>query len=178
MLKNVLTHNTILKASKILLTHRIKQFSSIIHFFFHILYTRNKYNNVFVTKQGSPNNPYNLKLVSIYDCRQCVIMSTLDRGNLDTYLVDKSSILCALTIRQIAMKQAGLHVDLKLTRKSKIGRDLAESSLLFQNPIHTLTTLSNKCMIDRFSYYLCFILAIDSNVQYVEQGIRVDYQKV
>ncbi|CAF0949052.1 unnamed protein product [Adineta ricciae] len=102
---------------------------------------------------GSPNNPYNLKLISIHDCRQCVIISTLDRGNLDTYLVDKSSILCALTIRQIQLKKVGLLSQHSLLGMNKLSQHKTGSKLLRQNWIHTLTTLT-----------------IDSNVQYVEQG--------
>ncbi|CAM4840941.1 unnamed protein product [Rotaria magnacalcarata] len=102
---------------------------------------------------GSPNNPYNLRLISIHKCRQCVIMSTLDRGNLDTYLVDKSSILCALTIRQISMQCAGLHTDLSVVRKSNTDHDMLKTKSVFHNHIQTLTAIT-----------------IDSNVQYVEQG--------
>lgn len=35
-------------------------------------------------------------------------MSTLDHIHMDLRLVDKTSVLCALTIRQIEMKQNGL----------------------------------------------------------------------
>ncbi|CAF2220758.1 unnamed protein product [Rotaria magnacalcarata] len=121
---------------------------------------------------GSPNNPYNLRLISIHKCRQCVIMSTLDRGNLDTYLVDKSSILCALTIRQISMQCAGLHTDLSVVRKSNTDHDMLKTKSVFHNHIQTLTAISNECVIF-FVYYTSFFfvaLAIDSNVQYVEQG--------
>ncbi|CAF1499284.1 unnamed protein product, partial [Rotaria sordida] len=102
---------------------------------------------------GSPINPYNLKLISIQDCRQCVIMSMLDHGNVDKYLVDKSSVLCALSIRQIEMKSAGLISARSLTRKSRIESDMTQLKVTHHNRIHTLTTLT-----------------IDSNVQYVEQG--------
>ncbi|CAF3689883.1 unnamed protein product [Adineta steineri] len=102
---------------------------------------------------GSPINPYNLKLISIHDCRQCVIMSTVDRGNLDTYLVDKSSVLCALTIRQIQMKRVGLLSQYSLTGRGRVNQYITGTKVLRQNWINTLTTLT-----------------IDSNVQYVEQG--------
>jgi hypothetical protein len=70
-------------------------------------------------------------------------MSTLDRGNLDTYLVDKSSVLCALSIRQIEMKWAGLLSDLSLTKKGKVDQDMTGTKFMHQKRIHTLTTLSN-----------------------------------
>ncbi len=97
----------------------------------------------FVKIQDSPNNPHNLKLISIQDCRQCVIMSTLDRENLDNHLVDKSSVLCALNIRQIQMKRAGLLSQQSLTGKRRSYHDIAGKKLMRQNRIHTLTTLSN-----------------------------------
>jgi hypothetical protein len=98
----------------------------------------------FIETQCSPINPHHLKLISIHDCRQCVIMSTVDRGNLDTYLVDKSSVLCALTIRQIQLKRADLLSDLSLTRKSKTHLDMTGSKFIRHNRIQTLTTLSKS----------------------------------
>ena len=67
----------------------------------------------------------------------------LDSGNLDTYLVDKSSVLCALSIRQLEMKSAGFLSDPTLARKSKV-------SFIRQNRIQTLTTLSNPRQIVLF----------------------------
>ena len=71
-------------------------------------------------------------------------MSTLDRGNLDTYLVDKSSILCALSIRQIEMKYAKALPQHRLSRKGNIVADTANTRLLRHNSNYTLTTLSNR----------------------------------
>ncbi|UJR26310.1 hypothetical protein I4U23_007648 [Adineta vaga] len=102
---------------------------------------------------GSPSNPYNLQLICIQDCRQCVIISTLDRENLDTYLVDKSSVLCTLNIRQIEMKSAGYVSVMNLTGQNTFDMNTNQTRALLQNTIRTLTTLT-----------------IDSNVQYVEQG--------
>lgn len=82
-------------------------------------------------------------------------MSTLDRGNLDTYLVDKSSILCALTIRQISMQCAGLHTDFGVARKSKTDHDMPKINSVFHNHIQTLTAISNECVI-LFVYYSIF----------------------
>jgi hypothetical protein len=94
-------------------------------------------------------------------------MSTLDRGNLDTYLVDKSSVLCALSIRQIQLKQAGLLSQYSLTGKGKAGQNMP----ICQNRIQTLTALSNSQVIFFTNYSIHFLfLAIDSSVQYVEQG--------
>ncbi len=84
-----------------------------------------------------------MKLISIDNCRQCVIMSTLDRGNLDSYLVDKSSVLCALSIRQIQMKRAGLLSQRSLVGKRKSDQDINSVKLMRQHRICTLTTLSN-----------------------------------
>ncbi|CAF4649518.1 unnamed protein product, partial [Rotaria sp. Silwood1] len=102
---------------------------------------------------GSPSNPYNLQLICIQDCRQCVIISTLDRENQDTYLVDKSSVLCTLNIRQIEMKSAGFVSIMNLTGQNSFDMNTNQTMALLQNKIRTLTTLT-----------------IDSNVQYVEQG--------
>ncbi|CAF4303719.1 unnamed protein product, partial [Adineta steineri] len=101
----------------------------------------------------SPSNPYNLQLICIQDCRQCVIISTLDRDNQDTYLVDKSSVLCTLNIRQIEMKSAGFVSVMNLTGQSTLDMHTNQTTALLKNKIRTLTTLT-----------------IDSNVQYVEQG--------
>lgn len=54
--------------------------------------------------QGSPSNPCNLKSLSIDKCRQCVIISKISTENSDSYLVDKSSVLCALNIKHIQNK--------------------------------------------------------------------------
>lgn len=87
---------------------------------------------------------YKLKLISIVTCRQCLIMSTIDRGNLDNYLVDKSSIVCALTIRQIQFKGNELIQDLSFTRKSQmIQSNQSESKSTKSQKISTLTTLGN-----------------------------------
>ncbi|CAM2707141.1 unnamed protein product [Rotaria socialis] len=102
---------------------------------------------------GSPSNPFNLQLICIQDCRQCVIMSTLDRDNQDTYLVDKSSVLCTLNIRQIEMKSAGFASVMNLTGQNTFDINTNQTMFLLQNKIRTITTLT-----------------IDSNVQYVEQG--------
>lgn len=95
--------------------------------------------------QGSPSNPYNLQLICIQDCRQCVIISTLDRENPDTYLVDKSSVLNTLNIRQIEMKSAGFVSALNLTGQG-LPSDIFQNqaTFLLQNRIRTLTTLSEK----------------------------------
>jgi hypothetical protein len=98
----------------------------------------------FIGSQGSPSNPYNLKLVSIHDCRQCVIMSSLDRGNLDNYLVDKSSVLCALSIRQIERKWGGFLSHRSLTGKGQADQNMGETKVIHHNRIDTLTTLSNS----------------------------------
>jgi hypothetical protein len=103
-------------------------------------------------------------------------MSTLDRGNLDTYLVDKSSVLCALNIRQIQMKRAGLLSRQSLCGKHRAHQDIAGNKLMCQNRIYTLTALSNSCLMFFTNYFTqFFVLAIDSNVQYVEQGIMLDF---
>ena len=92
---------------------------------------------------GSPSNPYNLQLICIQDCRQCVIISTLDRENQDTYLVDKSSVLCTLNIRKIEMKSAGFVSALNITGQSTSDMNTNQTMFLLQNRIRTLTTLSN-----------------------------------
>ncbi|CAF1022054.1 unnamed protein product, partial [Didymodactylos carnosus] len=97
---------------------------------------------------GSPLDPYNLKLINIQECRICVVISTLDRGNSDTYLVDKSSVLCTLNIRQIEMKSAPHLSTFNILQPSS-----ADLNATLLNTIKTITTLT-----------------IDSNVQYVEQG--------
>jgi len=98
-------------------------------------------------------------------------MSTLDRGNLDTYLVDKSSVLCALSIRQIQLKQAGLLSQYSLTGKGKADQNMTAIMPLRQNRIQTLTALSNSHLIFLIKYSIHFLfLAIDSSLQYVEQG--------
>jgi hypothetical protein len=79
-------------------------------------------------------------------------MSTLDRGNLDTYLVDKSSIMCALSIRQIQLKRAGLLSQYSFTSKRRSGQDMTGIKLIHQNRIHTLTTLSNLHLIYFINY--------------------------
>jgi hypothetical protein len=70
-------------------------------------------------------------------------MSTVDRGNLDSYLVDKSSVLCALSIRQIQMKRAGLLSQRNLIGKRKSDQSINSGKLMRQNRVCTLTTLSN-----------------------------------
>jgi hypothetical protein len=70
-----------------------------------------------------------------------VIISTLDRENQDTYLVDKSSVLCTLNIRQIEMKSAGFVSAINLTGQNTL--DTTQTMFLLQNRIRTLTTLSN-----------------------------------
>lgn len=143
--------------------------STLFLFWIFLMLERNKID--LVETQGSPINPYNLKLISIHNCRQCVIMSTLDRGNLDTYLVDKSSVLCALSIRQIQLKQAGLLSQYSLTGKGKAGQNMTAIMPICQNRIQTLTALSNLQVFFFTNYSIHFLfLAIDSSVQYVEQG--------
>jgi hypothetical protein len=73
-----------------------------------------------------------------------VIISTLDRENQDTYLVDKSSVLCTLNIRQIEMKSAGFVSALNLTGQSTIDLNANQTMVLLQNKIRTLTALSNR----------------------------------
>jgi hypothetical protein len=67
-------------------------------------------------------------------------MSTLDHGNLDNYLVDKSSVLCALSIRQIEMKRAGL---------------LSQRSLM-KNKSQSVTHLSSFFFQRKYFIYFCF----------------------
>ena len=82
-------------------------------------------------------------MICIQDCRQCVIISTLDRENQDTYLVDKSSVLCTLNIRQIEMKSAGFVSALNLTGQGgPSDMNTNQTMFLLQNRIRTLTTLS------------------------------------
>ncbi|CAF1539620.1 unnamed protein product, partial [Didymodactylos carnosus] len=88
---------------------------------------------------GSPLNPYNLKLINIQDCRMCVIMSTLDRENADTYLVDKSSVLCTLNIRQIELKSAQFMSTFNILQPSS-----SDFNQTFLNRIKTLTALSKE----------------------------------
>ena len=88
-----------------------------------------------------------MKLISIDHCRQCVIMSASDRGNLDSYLVDKSSVLCALSIRRIEMKRAGLFSH----EKSEIDEHIDGNKQIRQNRIYTLTTLSYSPLIFLFT---------------------------
>ena len=102
-------------------------------------------------------------------------MSASDRGNLDSYLVDKSSVLCALSIRRIAMKRAGLFSRRNAGRKSKVEQNITENELMRQNRIYTLTTLSNSSSISTYICIHILFLAIDSNVQYVEQGTTEDF---
>jgi hypothetical protein len=73
-----------------------------------------------------------------------VIISTLDRENQDTYLVDKSSVLCTLNIRQIEMKSAGFVSALNLTGQSTMDLNTNQAMFVLQNKIRTLTTLSNR----------------------------------
>lgn len=70
-------------------------------------------------------------------------MSTLDRENQDTYLVDKSSVLCTLNIRQIEMKSAGFVSIMNLTGQSSLEANANQTMFLLQNKIRTITTLSN-----------------------------------
>ena len=70
-----------------------------------------------------------------------MIISTLDRENQDPYLVDKSSVLCTLNIRQIEMKSAGFVSAINLTGQNTL--DTTQTMFLLQNKIRTLTTLSN-----------------------------------
>lgn len=70
-------------------------------------------------------------------------MSIIDRANFDNYLVDKSSVLSALTIRQIQFKRNELIQDLSFTRKSQIIElNPSEIKLTKSNKIATLTALS------------------------------------
>lgn len=72
-------------------------------------------------------------------------MSIIDRANFDNYLVDKSSVLSALTIRQIQFKRNELIQDLSFTRKLKseiIEPNPSEIKLTKSNKIATLTALS------------------------------------
>ena len=72
-------------------------------------------------------------------------MSIIDRGNFDNYLVDKSSVLSALTIRQIQFKRNELIQDLSFTRKSQIiEQNTPEIKLTKSNKIATLTALSKS----------------------------------
>ena len=71
-----------------------------------------------------------------------MIISTLDRENQDTYLVDKSSVLCTLNIRQIEMKSAGYVSVMNLTGQSTSDMTANQTKALLQNTIRTLTTLS------------------------------------
>ncbi len=88
-------------------------------------------------------------------------MSTLDRGNLDSYLVDKSSVLCALSIRQIQLKRAGL---LSQRRKSKSDQNINNAKLMRQNRICTLTTLSNLSRMF-FKKYISYIFRFSNQFQ-------------
>ncbi len=70
-------------------------------------------------------------------------MPKVDRENLDNYLVDKSSVLCAFNIRQIQMKRAGLLSQRSLVGKRKSDQSINSTKLMRQNRVCTLTTLSN-----------------------------------
>jgi hypothetical protein len=85
-----------------------------------------------------------------------VIISTLDRENQDTYLVDKSSVLCTLNIRQIEMKSAGFVSALNLTGQSSVDLNANQAIVLLQNKIRTLTALSNSTIFfsSTTKYYL------------------------
>jgi hypothetical protein len=80
-----------------------------------------------------------------------VIISTLDRENQDTYLVDKSSVLCTLNIRQIEMKSAGFVSALNLTGQSTVDVNANQAIVLLQNKIRTLTALSNSTIFVFFN---------------------------
>lgn len=71
-----------------------------------------------------------------------MIISTLDRENQDTYLVDKSSVLCTLNIRQIEMKSAGFVSAMNLTGQNTSDMNTNQAMFLLQNRIRTLTALS------------------------------------
>ena len=73
-----------------------------------------------------------------------MIISTLDRENQDTYLVDKSSVLCTLNIRQIEMKSAGFVSAMNLAGQSTIDLNANQAMVLLQNKIRTLTALSKN----------------------------------
>ena len=73
-----------------------------------------------------------------------MIISTLDREYQDTYLVDKSSVLCTLNIRQIEMKSAGFVSALNLAGQSTIDLNANQAMVLLQNKIRTLTALSKN----------------------------------
>lgn len=73
-----------------------------------------------------------------------MIISTLDRENQDTYLVDKSSVLCTLNIRKIEMKAAGFVSALNVTGQNNLDMNLNQQMFLLQNRIRTLTTLSKS----------------------------------
>ncbi len=80
-----------------------------------------------------------------------MIISTLDRENQDTYLVDKSSVLCTLNIRQIEMKSAGFVSALNLTGQSTVDVNANQAIVLLQNKIRTLTALSNSTIFVFFN---------------------------
>ena len=87
-----------------------------------------------------------------------MIISTLDRENQDTYLVDKSSVLCTLNIRQIEMKSAGFVSALNLTGQSATDLNANQAMVLLQNKIRTLTTLSNRQFVVFFLQQIKIVL--------------------
>jgi hypothetical protein len=74
-----------------------------------------------------------------------VIMSMLDRGNPDNYLVDKSSVLTTVSIRQIEMQSAGL-----LTHVNRISIHKDDDHRTMTRRIPTLTALSKMTRYDLY----------------------------
>jgi hypothetical protein len=70
------------------------------------------------------------------------------------------------------MKSAGFVSALNLTGQSTIDLNANQTMVLLQNKIRTLTALSNRqfLFLLRQIKIVFIYLAIDSNVQYVEQG--------
>lgn len=83
-------------------------------------------------------------------------MSTIDRANLDTYLVDKSSVLCALNIRQIQMKWSKILSDTDLNESNNTNKTITTNKSIRHNRMHTLTALSHLYFII-YTYYLIYL---------------------
>ena len=94
-------------------------------------------------------------------------MSTLDCGNLDTYLLDRSSVLCALSIRQLQLKRAGLLPQNSLPVKCKAGHDMTPIKPLRRNRIHMLLHLviyMSSSSQKNYSIHICLLESIRKTI--------------
>ena len=102
---------------------------------------------------GSPNDRSNLRAVTIQYCSMCVIISSTQRDTTDTYLVDKSSILCSLNIRAMEFEDDTELFEEGLNESKQCISSIAfssNSSVKFFKNIHVpvLTELSKSILFN------------------------------